>query len=96
MARGKDTGIDGLRTSLVSVILTFDLSNLTNTVCATAFVNYSTLTVFRLLGNNDRMGPVYHTHSLPKLCCSTVYTYGVPSTQYLQHIYKTRMSQRYC
>ena len=41
------------------------------------------------------MGPVYHTHSLPKLCCSTVYTYGVLSTHYLQDIYKTRVSQRY-
>ena len=50
MGRGKDTGIDGLRTSLVSVILTFDLSKLTNTVCATAFVNYSTLTVFSAAG----------------------------------------------
>ena len=32
MGRGKDTGIDGLGTSLVSVILTFDLSKVTSSM----------------------------------------------------------------
>ena len=47
MGRGKDTGIDELRTSLVSVILTFDLSKLTNSMRDS----------FRQLFHSNRISP---------------------------------------
>ena len=87
MGREKDTGIDELRTSLVSVILTFDLSKLTNSM-RDSFRQLFYFNRISPAGNNDKMGPVYHTHSLPKLCCSTVYS--------LRSLYKTSVSQSYC
>ena len=47
MGGGKDTGIDGLRTSLVSVILTFDLSKLTSSMRDS----------FRQLFHSNRISP---------------------------------------
>ena len=91
MGRGKDTGIDELRTSWVSLILTFDLSKLTNSM-RDSFRQLFHSNRILAAGNNGRMGPMYHTHSLPKLCCSTVYLLSAK----LRCIYKTRVSQRNC
>ncbi len=87
MGGGKDTGIDELRTSLVSVILTFDLSKLTSSMRDN----------FRQLFPSNRISPAvmieWVRYTIPTLCPdSAPLLYTLLATQYLQDTSETMES----